>query len=358
MRDPMGEPGFRTGLAKPIPGWMQPFRRRGGGSSEHPRGREGLSNTLTVFPEESSSSDHQGSEIPGVDGPGSTKESDNSLSTREPPFVTIEPLRLRTSRSTGLVTVDVNISSTSLGVYHTPPETPSRESSLGKKRSSTVLDVTPEERRESVETLPDRRKRSSPNPIKYSTGKDHRRDAGSFQQKLGKVNQTSVQSSGSFNTPRASKSATPLSSSASRQQHQLKRKPGAYGPPTIPVRRSNRPVEASPLYNAGILKPEHNPRVKPEFIGRQSRPVVEPASAADWNRMAGNGAAREWSSGPRTVEQRIAAARDQTAARYQTTAAARDETTSLQGPTERVYFQRQVKKARSMQAELRRMFGL
>lgn len=324
MADPMGQPGFRPSRMKPIPVWMHPFRRRDGGGGGQRPGADGLSNTC---PRESTSDERQ---IPGVDGPGSTADSDTSL---EHPSAIVEPLRLLRSRPAKLVTANVNGSLSSLGTYHTPPESPLPES---KKRPKSVLDVKPRERRETVGTQTEPQRT---NPIKHNTSKDHL----NLPPKPSRTNQPSAQS-GTFHGPRVSKSATPLPPSASRHQHKPTKKPGASGPPSIPVRRSNHQVRN----HDSTSKREDNPRVDAKFVGHRDRSAAERASAAEVGRRGGSVVERTSAS----EEMRMRSNAD---ARERT--AARDHPAVVHGLMQDVEV-RQVKKPRSMQAELRRLFGL
>jgi hypothetical protein len=273
----------------------------------------------------------RGSHIPGVDGPWSAADSDTSL---EPPLVIVDPLRLPRSRPAERVAASMNESLSSLGIYHTPPESP--EAPVGKKRPKAVLDAKHEERRQSVETLTEHRKT---NPIKHETGKYDGNGARAPPQKPNRTNQAPAQSSSSFSGPRVSKSATPLSPSAAKQRHQLIRNSTTSGPPSIPVRRSNHRAETPVLglrNHNGVSKWEANPGVEAWFTGCQGKSIAGPASAAEARRMRSNAATRE-----RT--------------------AARDQTAIVLGPMEEVVetrVQRQVKKPRSMQTELRRLFRL
>lgn len=329
MADPMGQPGFRPSRMKPIPVWMHPFRRRDGGGGGQRPGADGLSNTC---PREPASSEPRESRIPGVDGPGSTADSDTSL---EHPSAMVEPLRLPRSRPAKLVTANVNGSLSSLGTYHTPPESP--EPLIGKKRPKIVQNVKLEEERQPVETQTEHRRTY---PINHNAGKDHL----SLPRKSSKTSQPSTQSSNSFHGPRVSKSATPLTSSASRQRRKLMKKPGKSGPPPIPVRRSNHQVRN----HDSTSKREDNPRVDAEFVGRRDRSAVERASAAEVGRHGGSVVERTSASEAMRMRSN-ADARERTAAR--------DQPAVVHGLMQDVEV-RQVKKPRSMQAELRRLFGL
>lgn len=326
MSDPMGEKGFRPSRTKPIPVWMQPFRRRADGALSGQReGVDGLSGTC---PQNSTSCEPRGGHIPGVNGPGSAADSDTSL---QPPLIIIKPLRVLRSRPVERVAAGVNGPLSSLGAYHTSPESPERPA--GKKRPKTTLDVKPEERNKSAETLTGHRKTNS---IKHNTIKDHSNGGRDLPQKPSKANQAPAQSSSSFNGPRVSKSATPLESSASRQRHQLIKKPGTSKRPSIPVRRSNHQAEPPVLglrNDDGMSTLKQNPRVEAGLTGRRVGSAIEPASTAEARRMRSHAAARERTS-----------AKDQTA---------------VHGPMDEVEVrvQRQVKKPRSMQTELRLLFG-
>lgn len=331
MSDPMGRPGFRPSRMKPIPVWMHPFRRRDGGGQRH---RD--AGLLSTRPRKSASSGPRDSQIPGMDGPGSTADSDTSL---EHPSALVEPLRLPRSGPAKLVTENVNASLSSVGTYHTPPESPLPES---KKRPNAVLDAKPEEGRQPVETLAEHRITYL---IKHSTGKGHM----DHPRKSSKTNQPSTQSSNIFNGPRVSKSATPLTSSTSRQRYQLTKKPSRR--PSIPIRRSNHHTKTPVLrvHNHEItLKREDNPRVDAEFIGRRASSAVERASAAEVDRRGGSVVGRTSASEAKRMRSNAAVGER---------SAARSQNAVVPGPMQDVEV-RQVKKPRSMQAELRRLFGL
>lgn len=334
MSDPMGQPGFRPSRMKPIPVWMHPFRRRGdGGGVGQRHGDAGL---LSTRPRKSASSEPRDSLIPGMDGPASTADSDTSL---EHPSALVEPLRLLRSRPAKLVTANVNGSLSSVGTYHTPPESPLPES---RKRPNAVLDAKPKEGRQSIETSTEPQRT---NPTKHNTRKDHL----NFSRKSSKTSQASAQSGINPNGLRVSKSAMPLTSSVPRQRHQLTKKPSRR--PSIPVRRSNHQTKPPVLRlrNYDIApNVEDNPRVDVEFLGRRDSSAVERASAAEVGRRGGSGVGRTSASEAKRMRSNAAAGER---------VDARDQTAVVPGLTQDVEV-RQVKKPRSMQAELRRLFGL
>lgn len=338
MSDPMGQPGFKPRRMKPIPVWMHPFRRRDGGGVDRRQGDVGLSAT---WPEKSTSFEPRESRIPGVDGAGSTADSDTSL---EHPSAMVEPLRLPRSRPAKLVTADENGSLSSLGTYHAPPKSP--ELPIEKRRPNAALDVKSGERRATVGR---RTEPQSTNPIKHNTSKDHL----NLPRKPSKTNQHSAQSS-SFLGPRVSKSATPLTSSTSRQRNQLTKKPSRR--PSIPTRRSNHKTKTSALglhNHDATSKREDNPRVDAEFLGRRDSSAVEQASAAEVGRRGGSVVERTSVSEARRMRSNVAAGERTPAGER---SAARDQTAVVHGLMQDVEV-RQVKKPRSMQTELRRLFG-
>ncbi|KAK0622847.1 hypothetical protein B0T14DRAFT_514600 [Immersiella caudata] len=312
MRDPIGMPAFKPGVAKPIPRWMQPvvsgaevkLADRSDGllslvaerleslQQAHIRRSECSSNGSTVCPPEA----EKGHQELGRDLRPSSSSSGLLYRTQSPAthkgtsFVSVEPLKLPSSHLLERVTKEANLSSSTLNTYHTPPEYPSPSASFRTMSPESFSEVDYGGRGISVDPLqPTKRYSNRIHSVRRQTGASREDGAQNPLRRLGSSpHQSSPQ------THRVSHSGVPLTSSEYLERYQpgkaasvsgpsgprarghvvaKLRKSGRAGPSAAQVTEETLAADAEPrrTRSSTVVGPSQSRAERPEQIERGDR---------------------------------------------------------------------------------------
>jgi hypothetical protein len=329
MLDPIGELAFRPSPTKPIPTWMQVTRAEQPGYGEqqpqhqpasdqqqlgrprnmgsHQRAvRERSSNASTLCPVDMSQPNRQARTPPRAASPTQSLLSDASSyhERREVPnrgtsFVSMEPLTLPSSRlMQHLNTGTDNLSSSTFSTYLTPPEYPSSLCSQGRESPDSLTRVEHDRMhpaplqpsrsgRVSRARHPDNSSHGAPDIITHNP-----------RRKLTKPPPPpSPQSHGYLNNHNVASSPTPLTSSEYVERYQQTKGPPLHagmampsaavlqegrGEPSIPIRTRREPS----LRDHVVAKIRGNSRAEPT-TGLVSEEIALADSRPRWARAYG-----------------------------------------------------------------------